>query len=333
MPAFVTPRTRIILNVYSRLWEVPLGVAARLGLSRPRLPQNWLTVGDLSNLLGLAGFELIRHWEEFLWPFPTPLLSSFVNRGLVKLWPFHAFALANFLMVRPRAAAKSGRPPSVSIVVPARNEAGNIGHIFDRTKFLADAELIFVEGHSTDGTYEAVQHAIQKNPDVRARLLRQTGTGKGDAVRLGFSEATGDLLIILDADLTVSPEDIPRFIEVLRSGMGEFVNGVRLVYPMERHAMRFWNLIGNKFFSLSFSWVLGQPVKDTLCGTKALRADDYKLITANRTYFGDFDPFGDFDFSSARQGWVCASSICPSVTANAPMAPRIFNVGVTAGCS
>ena len=135
-----------------------------------------------------------------------------------------------------------------------------------------------------------------------ARLLRQTGKGKGDAVRLGFGEATGDILMILDADLTVPPQDLPRFYDALRTGKGEFVNGVRLVYPMERQAMRFLNLVGNKFFSLAFSWLLGQPIKDTLCGTKVLWRADYERIAANRAYFGDFDPFGDFDllFGAAK---------------------------------
>ena len=297
-------RTRVIANVYSRLWEVPLGAAAQLGLARPRLPQNWLTVEDLDNLLTLAGFEVIKQWQEFLWPFPTPVVASFANRGMVKLWPFRALALSNFLMARVRPGGRTSESLRVSIVVPARNEAGNVHNIFERTRHLTNAELIFVEGHSSDGTYEAVQQAIANDAGLPARLFRQTGTGKGDAVRLGFSQATGDVLIILDADLTVAPEDLPRFIDAIRSGLGEFVNGVRLVYPMERRAMRFWNLIGNKFFSQSFSWVLGQPVKDTLCGTKALRASDYQRIADNRRYFGDFDPFGDFDllFGAARLG-------------------------------
>jgi hypothetical protein len=297
-------RTRVIANVYSRLWEVPLGAAARLGLARPRLPQNWLTVKDVGNLLTLAGFEVIKQWQEFLWPLPTPLVASFANRGLVKLWPVCALALSNFLMARVRPNGQTSEPLRVSIVVPARNEAGNVPNIFERTKHLTNAELIFVEGQSSDGTYEAVQRAIDTAAGMPARLFRQAGTGKGDAVRLGFSQAIGDVLIILDADLTVPPEDLPRFIDAIRSGLGEFVNGVRLVYPMERHAMRFWNLIGNKFFSVAFSWVLGQPVKDTLCGTKALRAADYQRIAANRSYFGDFDPFGDFDllFGAAKLG-------------------------------
>jgi glycosyltransferase involved in cell wall biosynthesis len=195
------------------------------------------------------------------------------------------------------------REPTVSVVIPARNEAGNIPRLLsDVPDMGAGTELIFVEGHSSDGTYEAIEREILKHPHRRARLFRQTGRGKGDAVRLGFSEANGDVLMILDADLTVPPDDLPRFYDALRAGKGEFLNGVRLVYPMERQAMRFFNLIGNKFFSLAFSWLLGQPLKDTLCGTKVLWKADYRRIAANRAYFGNFDPFGDFDllFGAAR---------------------------------
>jgi len=161
-----------------------------------------------------------------------------------------------------------------------------------------------VEGHSKDDTYSEIERHIALHPQRCAKLLRQKGTGKGDAVREGFANAAGDILMILDADLTVAPEDLPRFYEALVTGKGEFVNGVRLVYPMEKQAMRFLNLLGNKFFSLAFSWLLGQPIKDTLCGTKVLWKKDYDLIAANRSYFGDFDPFGDFDllFGAAKIG-------------------------------
>ncbi|HEY0557508.1 MAG TPA: glycosyltransferase [Thermoanaerobaculia bacterium] len=295
-------RTRVILNFYSRLWELPLAVGARLGLARPVLFQNWLTVADVKNLLRLAGFQPVRNWQEVLLPLPIPLLAPFANRVLARLWPFRHLCLSNFLVARP-ATRPLPEEPIVSVVVPARNEEGNIANILARTPEMgAGTELLFVEGHSKDGTWAAIQREIAAHPERRARAFQQTGKGKGDAVRLGFAEATGDVLMILDADLTVPPEDLPRFYEVLRSGRGEFVNGVRLVYPMEKEAMRFANLLGNKFFSLAFSWLLGQPIKDTLCGTKVLRRPDYETLAANRAYFGDFDPFGDFDllFGAAR---------------------------------
>lgn len=299
---FADTHTRIIINTYSRLWELPIALAERLGLSKPVLRQNWLTEADLMGLLELAGCHTIRYWEEILFPLPVPVLTALANRYLVKLPVFRHLALTTFLVAQPRAAqkgvgAQAARAlPSVSVVVPARNEAGNVEKIFELVPEMGSStELIFVEGHSTDDTYAAVKRAMARHPQRRCKLLRQSGDGKGDAVRLGFAEASGDILMILDADLAVQPCDLPRFYQALREGKGEFINSIRFVYPMEQQAMRFANLVGNKFFSLAFSALLGQPIKDTLCGTKAMWRRDYERIAAGRDYFGDFDPFGDFD--------------------------------------
>jgi SAM-dependent methyltransferase len=299
-------RTRLIVNTYSYAWAPLLAVAQRLGLSKPTLEQNWLTVEDIENLLSFTDFEVIKHSQEILCPISVPFLAVLSNRLLVKLWPFYFAALTNFIVARPTKSqdrSAVSRAPRVSVIIPARNEAGNIEKIFTRTpKMGSDTELIFVEGHSRDDTYGTIERNMRKFSHWPCKLLKQTGQGKGDAVRLGFAEASGDVLMILDADLTVPPEDLPRFYEALVSGKGEFVNGVRLVYPMQRQAMRFLNIIGNKFFSFAFSWLLKQPIKDTLCGTKVLWKKDYDLIAANRSYFGDFDPFGDFDllFGAAK---------------------------------
>jgi SAM-dependent methyltransferase len=302
--AHAGPHTRIVLNFYSRLWEAPLRLVKRLGGARPMLDQSWLTFEDVDNLLELSGCEVVRHSTEILWPLRTPFVAPFFNRVLAKIWPCSLTALTHIVVARPdRVADAAPSRPLVSVVVPARNEEGNVRQIFDRVPELGGGtELIFVEGHSRDGTFHAIEREIAARPGGRYISLRQTGTGKGNAVREGFARASGDVLVILDADLTVAPEDLPRFVDALVSGRGEFVNGVRLVYPMEQNAMRFFNLIGNKFFSLVFSWLLGQPVKDTLCGTKVLWRRDYESIAANRAYFGDFDPFGDFDllFGAAK---------------------------------
>ena len=299
-------QTRIILNFYSRLWQVPLSIARRLNLAGPTLFQNWLTREDIHTLLRLADFEAVRITQEILWPLP---LGGFANRFLVRLWPFYEMALSNFVIARPKP--KRAQELVVSVVIPARNESGNIKAIFERIPQMGrETELVFVEGHSMDDTYAAIEREIaahrfddaQRKPSTPSLLLRQTGIGKADAVRLGFSKARGDVLMILDADLTVPPEDLPRFYEALVSGKGEFINGVRLVYPMEKEAMRTLNFLGNKIFSMAFSWLLGQPIKDTLCGTKVLWKRDYEQIAANRSYFGDFDPFGDYDliFGAAK---------------------------------
>lgn len=297
-----TPQTRIILNTYSRLWEPILTLSQKLGLSNPSLDQNWLTVADIRGLLELSGMEVLRSWSEVLLPLRVPLISALANRYLVKLPLFRQLALTSIVVAQPQPRQQAAKPV-VSVIVPARNEEGNIPRILAEVPEMgAGTELIFVEGHSQDDTYAAIEREIARHPERNCRLFRQSGKGKGDAVRLGFSQSTGEILMILDADLTVPPHDLPRFYDAVHSGRGEFINGVRLVYPMEKQAMRFFNLVGNKFFSLAFSWLLGQPIKDTLCGTKVLSRANYERIAANRAFFGDFDPFGDFDllFGAAK---------------------------------
>lgn len=297
--------TKIICNFFSHLWRGLLGFARKMGLANPTLLQNWLTKEDMNNLLRLSGYEVIRSWSEFFCPFRIPLIAPFMNIVLAKLWPFKYLNLANFLIARPTPHIRpqwKEQKPIVSVLVPARNEAGNIKKILERIPEMGGGtEILFVEGNSTDDTYEVIKKEIQ-NCGRNCKLFKQPGRGKGDAVRKGFSEASGEILMILDADITVPPEDLPRFYSAIYDGTAEFVNGVRLVYPMEKQAMRFFNLLGNKFFSAAFSWLLGQSLRDTLCGTKVLTKANYEHIVANRRYFGDFDPFGDFDllFGAAK---------------------------------
>lgn len=296
------PGTRVIINSYSRLWQAPLSMARRLRLARPRLGRSWLDPNDVRNLLALEGFECFRSFNEILCPLPIPIVEQAMNRVLAKLWPLRWFCLTNVFVARP-APAPVPAPLRVSVVVPARNEAGNIRRICEEIPDLgAGTEIIFVEGNSTDDTWETLERTVPEFGHRTIKLLKQPGKGKGDAVRCGFAAATGDVLMILDADLTVPAADLQRFHDAIALGRGEFINGVRLVYPMQDDAMRFLNLVANKFFALAFSWVLGQPIKDTLCGTKVLTRINYERLAANRAYFGDFDPFGDFDliFGAAK---------------------------------
>jgi len=296
--------TRIVLNFYSHLWSAPLSLAQKIGWATPTMLQNWLNVSDIKGLMDLAGLEPIRNTKEVLWPIKTPFIDGLFNRYLVRLWPFKYFSLINFMVARLQPEQiQVDESLSVSIVCAARNEEGHIEEIIARTPELGKhTELIFVEGNSTDDTYNKIEQEISKNIDRDLSLYKQPGVGKGDAVRCGFQHATGDILMILDADMTVPPEDLTRFYNAIASGKGEYINGVRLVYPMEDQAMRFLNILGNKFFSLAFSWLLGQSIKDCLCGTKVMTRKNYLRIAENRSYFGDFDPFGDFDliFGAAK---------------------------------
>lgn len=299
------PHTRILVCYYNELWRPLVNLATRLGFRNQLPEQNWFSASDLQNFSLLSGYEIVSEQQRVLCPVYIPLLSYFINRWLAPLPFFRWFTLARIAVLRPLSTLPL-QQPSVSVVVAARNEAGNIENIIERLPNMGpDDELIFIEGGSTDHTWEEIQRLQKKFQETKSiKIAQQTGKGKGDAVRKGFEIATKDILMILDADLTVSPEDLPKFYEAIASNKGEFINGSRLVYPMEEKAMRFFNLLGNKFFANAFSFLLNQKFKDTLCGTKVISRENYLRIAKNRRYFGDFDPFGDFDllFGSARLG-------------------------------
>jgi len=286
--------TRLLLNFQSNLWRPLLHVGKLFGVNNPPPESSWLSSGDVHNLLDLSGWELVKHEHRILLPLRLLGLGGLVNRWLAPLVPI--CSLTDFMVARPRSLAAVRREYSVSVVIPARNEAGNIEAAVLRTPEMGRwTELIFIEGHSKDNTWEEIQRVQAAHPERRISIMRQSGKGKGNAVREAFDAAQGEVLMILDADLTMPPEELPKFYEILANGRADFANGVRLVYPMDEKAMQFLNLCANKTFGLLFTWLLGQPLKDTLCGTKVLTKRNYELIAANRAYFGDFDPFGDFD--------------------------------------
>ena len=293
-------RTKIIVTYYNHLWEPSLKLGEFFRLKIKTSNQNWLTKNDIKNLLMLSGFEVYRESRRMIFPVYIPLLSEFLNNFLAKLPLIRQLSINSysFAQVKPFLTNEQVvNKYSVSSVIPARNESGNIENAIKRMPaFGRFQEIIFVEGHSTDDTWEKIKEVKNKYLDThRIKIARQDGIGKNDAVRKGFSMAEGEILMILDADLTVSPEDLPKFYFAIASGKADFVNGSRLVYQMEKEAMRYLNMLGNKFFSLAFSWLLDQPFKDTLCGTKVMLRKEYENMNQNREYFGNFDPFGDFD--------------------------------------
>jgi hypothetical protein len=302
LTAHLAPCGRIFLTVFNFLWSAPIGLGAKLGFTEESPPQNWLSASDLEHLFALTDLEVIHYEDRILCPLRLPA-NELLNRYAARMPIFRNLSLYRIYTLRPRVTPRA--TPKVSVVVPARNEAGNIQAAVDRTPVMGrGTELIFVEGGSTDDTRQRIEQVLRDyQGPLELKFHTQSGKGKGDAVRVGFSEATGDLLMILDADLTVAPEELPKFYEVMVSGITDYVHGTRLVYPMEDQAMRFLNKLGNAFFARTFSFLLDQPIKDSLCGTKVLWKDDYERIAANRAHFGDFDPFGDFDliFGACRQ--------------------------------
>jgi len=290
------PGTRLLITYQNFIWNGVLGFAEKLHLKMPtqNIKLNWLDIEDISNLLDLSGFDVVKKGKRFLFPVYIPLVSNLINKYIAHLPFINRFCMTTFVIARPMVKHKEY---SVSVLIPTRNEKGNVEQAIIRLpKFGSSQEIIFVEGGSNDGTWEEIQRVAKKYKKTHdIKFYKQEGKGKGDAVRRGFNQARGEILMILDADLTTPPEDLPKFYKAISYGKGEFINGCRLVYPLEKEAMRFLNIIGNKLFSIMFSWLLDQRVKDTLCGTKVITRDNWLKISANRGYFGEFDPFGDYD--------------------------------------
>lgn len=299
------PDTRIIITYHNFLWQPALALAEFFRLKMPQIRLNWLNHDDISNLLKLEEFEIIRKGKRLLFPKFIPLISWLLNKYLGNLPLFNHLCIIGYIIAKQFISnSPDNRIYSVSVVVPARNERGNIENAVKRIPRMGkDTEIIFVEGGSTDGTLDEIERVCEKYSDIiDIKYTVQDGKGKGDAVRKGFTMANGDIFMILDADLTVPPEDLTKFYRAISTGKGELINGSRLIYPTEKESMRSLNMLGNRFFATMFSWILGQRLEDTLCGTKVLFKKHYKKIIENRKYFGEFDPFGDFDliFGAAK---------------------------------
>lgn len=306
-----TLSTRVILTFHNPAWEIILQLATllRQRMSIPEL--NWLSLEDIRNILDLENFEIITHGKRCLLPKDIPFVSAIVNKFIAPLPIFNQMCLTEYVIARPRQQP-SPLPKdklnklTCSVLIPARNEAGNIASCMTRMPRLGKlTEIIFVEGHSTDETWREIQ-VIQKqyDQDWSIKAIQQTGRGKGNAIREACEIAEGDILIILDSDLTVQPEDLTYFFNAVAFNHCDFANGCRLVYPLTKETMPWLNIMANRFFAWLLSFLLNTKIKDSLCGTKAFRKIDYQRISDNRQYFGDFDPFGDFDllFGAAKLG-------------------------------
>ena len=295
--------TRVLVITYNRLWEPLVTFAEWIGMKVPRTEQNWLSTADIRNLLKLAGFEALETHRIVLLPKYLPLLSGFLNRFCARLPFLSKLCMTQVVVARMIPPLVALQELSVSVVIPCKNEKGNVEDAVRRIPALAErTEIIFCDDKSTDGTVEEVRRVQSCYPQKDIRLEHGPGVCKSRNVWTGFDAANGDVLLILDADLTTIPEELPYFIDVIASGQAEFVNGSRLVYPVPKGAMNTANMVGNKFFSVAFTYLLGQRVKDTLCGTKVLWRTDWERIRPMVGSWGTEDCWGDYEllFGAAK---------------------------------
>jgi SAM-dependent methyltransferase len=295
--------TRLLIETYNHLWEPLVTIAEWLGMKVPRSEQNWLSTPDIRNLMKLAGFEALETHRIVILPKYVPVVSAFLNRFCARLPLFKRLCMTQVVIGRLMPPPVLKEELSVSVIVPCKDEKGNIEDAAQRIPQLGgQTEIIFCDDQSTDGTAEEVLRVQSHHADKNIRLEHGPGVCKSRNVWSGFDAATGDILMILDADLTTIPEELPYFMDVIVSGQAEFVNGSRLVYPVPKGAMTTANMLGNKFFSIAFTYLLGQRVKDTLCGTKVLWKSDWERIKPMVGTWGIEDRWGDYEllFGAAK---------------------------------
>jgi SAM-dependent methyltransferase len=288
--------TELIIINYNHFWQPILELATKLGLRSRFVEPNWVSENDVRGFLRLAGFRLVRKYRLLLFPKYIPLLSSVLNDFLARLPGVRRLCLMQVMVARPMVAALQESEVTVSVIVPCRNEAGNVQAAVDRIPEMGrQTEILFCDDKSTDRTADEVRRMQHLHPEKEIRLIDGPGICKAENVWSGFRAARGDVLMILDADLTVMPEELPFFLRALVQRHGGFINGSRLVYPMRQMAMKFANIVGNKFFSQIFSFILDQRIKDTLCGTKVLWRKDWLRLEPYIGSWGMQDLWGDYE--------------------------------------
>lgn len=293
---FCTSDTRLIITSYNNLWCPVLIGAEKTGIKIPEIVNNWLSIDDIVNFCDVSGYQVIRRDRRLLLPFYIPLLSFLINKFLARLPLLRRLTLTHCLVARPYIQPTGIDEQKVSVILTCRDEEDNIeGLVKGIPEMGRHTEIVFVEGHSTDGTVARINEMIGKYPQKDIKLYTQKGKGQGDAFRLGCEKAEGDFLCWLEADLTIPPDEIGLFWDAYRSGKGEYCNGTRFVYQMEKDAMPFFNYVGNRFFGRIFSMIFKQRFTDTLCGFKCISKRNYERIRREIGFFGDFDPFGDFE--------------------------------------
>jgi len=295
--------TRLLVTTYNHFWQPLITFAEWTGMKVPRVEQNWLSPSDIRNLMKLTGFEALETHRIVLLPKYVPLASAFLNRFCARLPFLNRLCMTQVVVARLLPPPVSKEQLSVSVIVPCKDEKGNVEAAVRRIPQLGrETEIVFCDDQSSDGTAEEVMLVRASYPHKEIRLEKGPGIYKSKNVWTGFNAATGDILMILDADLTTMPEQLIYFLEVIASGQAEFVNGSRLVYPVPKGAMNTANMLGNKFFSVAFTYLLGQRVKDTLCGTKVLWRSDWERIRPMLGSWGTEDRWGDYEllFGAAK---------------------------------
>lgn len=284
---------KLILSSVNTRWGNLLKIAELLGLKSKTNNFSYIHLNKIEKISNGAGYDLIETITRQFIPFKFLYLGNIINKILELLLFYFKFGVKTYIVLRKISIREKSL--SKTIIIPAKNEEGNLEELVSRIPKFENCEIIFSIGESSDRTLEVSKKIIDKNSDFNIKLIEQSKNGKANAVWEAIALSSGDVLAILDSDLSVDPETLKDFFKIIESNSADFVNGTRLVYEMEKGSMRIINKLGNRVFQYLIGKIINEDLTDSLCGTKVFKKDLIKKIFWWQDNFNLKDPFGDFD--------------------------------------
>ncbi len=287
----------IVICSINQKWNRILNLFERLNLKDGNQKRLFINSTIVLNIAKVTGLEFVTQRNKQIFPFRMLGLGSLINNILeILFFPF-SFGIRIYSILNQQEKFNEEKKYSKSIIIPAKNEEKNLKPLLNQIPELEeDHEIILAIGDSEDKTYEVAKEIKEARCwPFEVKVIKQTGKGKANAVWEAVEEASKEVIIILDADISVNPETIVQFNSVIDTGKASFVNGTRLIYGMESGAMRIVNNLGNRIFQYIVSIIIGQKITDSLCGTKVFFRKDFNKIKLWKELVQMKDPFGDFD--------------------------------------
>ena len=288
----------ISLNVRGNTWE-PITRWLKLDsrIFKGTTNRARITLCDIESLAEIYNYRSIRWKAKKLTPIPIKFIPQSIKNALRKVPIIKQLAFEIEIIFYKYH--ENLNDPMISILIPARNEEGNKELLIEALnkfkKIPNKIEIIFVEGNSKDNTFQMLENLTKEfSKNFKISLLKQTSTGKKNAVVEGFNTSSGDTLAIIDCDFTVDIDDSIDAIMESTKNENILINCSRTTFPMEKDAMRWANYIGNRCFAIFLSILINKPISDSLCGTKVFSRKFFNLMKKNGSWESKSDPFGDF---------------------------------------
>jgi len=299
---------KVIVSYYSKIWKPFFFIFSLFGLIRNYKNSLFFSKDTLEIFLRTGNFEISKKIPNYFIPFNIPIINKFLSI-LINFLPFLDNLSVTKVFYLRKKNYKKRQNKKISLIIPCKNEQGNILNIVTDAKkeLIIPYEIIFVDDKSSDNTFQIIIDCKKKFSDVDIQVTKGPGKGKSLAVNEGIKIATGYYSIIFDADMTVNMKDINVFYNAISNGNADIINGSRLVYKPYTGAMRYLNFLGNKFFSKLSSFITGELITDTLCGSKCFITKDFKIFNEFKDNNNINDIWGDFNilYSSNFYGLKC----------------------------